>query len=626
LGWLADQLAHTEVETEPPPTPEQDWTVSGGWSDLSYWHWISEWDRYRRGSDSPGGPPPVASGPLLSIVVPVYRPLLWYFRACVQSVIDQTYGHWELCLCDDGSEDPALTRAMAELAAGDPRIKVMALEENGGISRATNRALEAATGEFIVLLDHDDVLEPDALAEVVLAIGTGSDIDVVYTDEDKLDQQDRRYLPMFKPDWDPDLLLVYPYLGHLLVVRHDLIAHIGGFRPLFDGSQDYDLMLRATELARRVVHIPKVLYHWRAVEGSAALDAEAKPWAHLASRRALEDAVDRRGLDAKVDDGPFQGAYHVRRRIQGAPTVSVIIPFRDQAGLTAACVESIHDDPGYPIHEVVLVDNGSTEPETRALRRQLAERPDVRLLQYPGAFNWSAINNVAAESCRSDLLLFMNNDIEATTPGWLHALVELGQRPEVGAVGARLIFPDGKLQHGGVVLGFGGPAGHILTGMPPGIRAFIGWDLMVREFSAVTAACMLVRRTVFEQVGGFDEALAVGYNDVDFCIRLGLAGYRILYTPHAELTHYESVSRGLSGYNSDVHEFLSRWMEVLERGDPFYNPNLSRLDARCPVRLPDEDNRWRLLLKSLITVEADGTEPEADDQFVEDLQDSLVTP
>ncbi len=601
VGWLVDRLVETEGIPERPVPEEQDWSVGGGWFAPAYWHWLHLWDMHC--ADSNDGNAPLASnGPLLSVVVPVYRPLLWYLRDCILSVVGQSYENWELCLCDDGSSDAELTALLGEFVVSDARIKVMTLEKNGGISQATNRALDAATGEFIVLLDHDDVLETDALAEVAEVIATVDDVDVIYSDEDKLDGDGRRFLPMFKPDWDPDLLLVYPYLGHLLVVRRDLLEHIGGFRSDFDGSQDYDVMLRATELARRVVHIPNVLYHWRAISGSAALDPDAKPWAHLASRRALEDAVKRRGMDATVENGPSVGMYHVRRKVRGSPSVSLLIPFRDQATLTVACLDSLQRDPGYDIGEIVLIDNGSTDPETRALCRTLATRSRTRLLEYPGAFNWSSINNVAAATCESDMLVFMNNDIEATTPGWLHALVEHGQRLEVGAVGARLVYPDGKLQHAGVVLGFGGPAGHIFTGMPPGRFAYIGWDQMVRQYSAVTAACMLVRREVFEEVGGFDEEFAVGYNDVDFCIRLGLAGYRIIYTPHAELTHHESVSRGYSGYNSDTQKFLSRWLDLLIQGDPFYNLNLSRLDARCPLRPPGEDDRWLSLVSTLMKV------------------------
>jgi GT2 family glycosyltransferase len=604
LGWMTDQLARALPEPSIPPTAQLSWGLNAAAFPPAYWHWL-HLNRLRHDEQEGGGKGPAlpTRGPLLSIVVPVYRPSLWFFRACVLSVMAQTYENWELCLCDDGSGDPDLTEAMREFAASDQRIKALALEQNGGISRATNRALEAAHGEFIVLLDHDDVLDPTALSEIAGVIADHADADVIYSDEDKLDELDRRFMPHFKPDWDPDLLLAYPYLGHVTAIRSELIRRIGGFRPDFDGSQDYDVMVRSTELARRIVHIPKILYHWRVVPGSAAGDTDAKPWAHQASRRVLEDALVRRGIDARVTNGPFQGAYHIRRKIEGAPTVAVVIPFRDQAALTVSCLASLEESAGYPIHEVVLIDNGSTEPETRELRRRLEQRPFTRLIDYPGAFNWAAINNEAASTCDADMLLFLNNDIEASSEGWLHALVELGQRPDVGAVGARLIYPDGKLQHAGVVLGLGGVASHIFIGMPKDQSGYFHWDAVIRGYSAVTAACMLVRRTVFEELGGFDEAFAVGFNDVDFCIRLGLAGYRVLFTPHAELTHYESVSRGLSGFYQDYQEFLSRWTKVLQREDPFYNPNLSRLEHWCSLRPPDEDEMWLELLGGL--VEAD---------------------
>jgi len=608
LGWMADRLTTALLPGEGPTEADLPWGVDAGSSPADYWHWLHLRKAYRaeHGDALPELSLPTA-GPLLSIVVPVYRPSLWYFRECVQSVLDQSYQNWELCLCDDGSKDPELTRAMREFASGDHRITVVTMDENGGISRATNEALSCATGEFIVLLDHDDVLESDALAEIAAMAIAGPDVDVIYSDEDKLDEVGRPFMPHFKPDWDPDLILSYPYLGHVTVVRHELMRQIGGFRSEFDGSQDFDVMLRATELARRVVHIPKVLYHWRVVAGSAAGDSDAKPWAHLASRRALEDAVARRGIDAIVEPGPSLGAYHVRRRIKDSPTVSVIIPFRDQAALTMACLDSLEVAPGYDINEVVLIDNASMEPETRALRHQLEQRPSLRIIEYPGAFNWAAINNAAAATCRSDMLLFLNNDIEATTEGWLHALVELGQRPDVGAVGARLIFPDGRLQHAGVVLGLGGIASHLFIGMPKGAHGYFWWDRVVRGYSAVTAACMLVRRSVFDELGGFDEAFAVGFNDIDFCIRLGKAGYRVLFTPHAELTHYESVSRGLSGYYRDYQEFLARWTDVLRNEDPSYNPNLGRLAPWCPLRPLGEDEQWIELVGGLVQpVTADG--------------------
>lgn len=608
LGWMADHLAELLLRPEPPdeggarrddPDEDEAENASGWGRDAAafapdYWHWnhLRDLISSEHGDGGASQALPTTDGPLLSIVVPVYRPAIWYFRDCVLSVLGQTYQRWELCLCDDGSEDPALTAAMAEFAAMDPRVRVLTLEENGGISRASNRALAAASGEFVVLLDHDDTLDPKALAEIAAVALTVDDADVIYSDEDKIDETDRPNQPHFKPDWDPELLLSYPYMGHVTVVRHELLIRIGGFRSEFDGSQDFDVMLRATELARRVVHIPRVLYHWRTVQGSAAGDPDAKPWAYAASRRAVEDAVARRGIDGVVETGPFLGAYHVRRTVEGVPTVSVIIPYRDQAALTVACLESLEKDPGYPISEVVLIDNGSMEPESRALRKQLETRPATRVIDYPGPFNWASINNIAAASCRSDMLLFMNNDIEAVSPGWLHALVELGQRPEIGAVGARLIYPDGKLQHAGVVLGMGSIAMHLFSGMPSGSVGYFGWDRVVRSYSALTAACMLVRRNVFEELGGFDEAYPVAFNDVDFCIRLGQAGYRLLYTPHAELIHHESVSRGHSGYTVDFREFLHRWGDLLQRDDPCYNPNLGRFSTWCPLRWPGENEKW----------------------------------
>jgi O-antigen biosynthesis protein len=604
LAWMTDQLAAallkpgpTVVRDDPSDEDDEDDRSRQERDAASfapdYWHWnhLRQIAATESGGEQADGRLPT-EGPLLSIVVPVFRPALWYFRECVLSVLDQSYSNWELCLCDDGSDDAELSAAMAEFAATDTRVKALALESNGGISAASNRALAAATGEFVVLLDHDDLLTPDALAEIANVIADQGDVDVVYSDEDKIDEADRVGQPYFKPDWDPELLLSYPYLGHVMAVRREVLSLIGGFRSEFDGSQDFDLMLRATEVSRRVVHIPKVLYHWRMVAGSAAGDPDAKPWAYAASRHALEDAVTRRAIDGMVETGPFLGAYHVRRSIQGSPTVAVVIPYRDRAAMTLDCLKSLDRAPGYPINEVLLVDNGSTEPETRALRQVLERRPRTRVLNAPGVFNWSAINNAAVAQCRSDMVLFLNNDIEASSDGWLHAMVELAERPEVGAVGARLLFPDGDLQHAGVVLGLGGIGMHLFSGMPSERIGYFGWDRVVRSYSALTAACLLVRRNVFEEVGGFDEALPVAFNDIDFCLRLGQAGYRLLYTPHAELVHHESVSRGLSGHMRDFRSFVRRWEGALRRDDPYYNRNLGRFSTWCQLRWPGENEKW----------------------------------
>ncbi len=513
----------------------------------------------------------------------------------VRSVIGQTSPYWELWLCDPGTGGPSPadrpTGGADHVADTDSRIRVVSALD-GGAPDALNRALASATGQFVVLLDAGDVLEPTALAEFAGNLAAEGDVDVLYADEDRFVDLAYPVQPHFKPDWDPDLLLSVPYLGHPVAIRTQLLRAIGGYRPEFEGGHEYDVMLRATERARRVGHLPQVLYHRRIVEDGPRRSAEDRESEDRTGRRVLESALERRGVEGRVEAGPFRGAHHVRRSVTGAPTVSVIIPFRDQAALTVACLDSLGRAPGHAIEEIVLIDNGSIEPETQALRRRIDGPGPVRVLDYPAPFNWAAINNLAAGTCHTDMLLFMNNDIEATSPDWLSALVELAQRPEVGGVAPRLVYPDGKVQHAGVVLGLGGIAMHLFSGLPSGRTGYFGWDRLVRRYSALTGACLLVRRRVFEEVGGFDEALPVAFNDIDLCIRLGRAGYRLLYTPHAELTHYESVSRGRSGFTADFATFLSLWWDHLRRDDPAYNPNLGRFAPWCPVRMPGEDERW----------------------------------
>ncbi len=548
-----------------------------------YWHWIYVHESARSGS--PGGTTPLPTdGRPVSLVVAATRLDPEHLSECVRSVLQQTYANWELFLVDARPPDAGSTPVLDSPVAADPRIIVLA-GAGQDPAGALNAVLRRATGDIAMLLEEKGRLVPGAVADMAAAFGP--DVDVVYADEDALGVDDRRSRPQFKPDWDPDLLLSYPYLGHPVAVRRSLLLGVGGFRQGFQGAEHYDALLRVTEAARRVVHLPKVLYHAATSPG-----AEPSPLDPTTGRRALEDAMARRGIAGRVEPGPFPGTFDLRRAIEGTPTVSVIIPFRDQAALTVQCLASLEIAPGHPIEEVVLVDNGSTEPETRALRQRLADRPRTRVLDYPGPFNWSAVNNLAAATCRSDLLLFLNNDIEATSDGWLAALVEHVQRPEIGAVGARLLYPDGRVQHAGVILAVGGIATHIFAGLPPDGVSYLGWDRMVRSYSAVTGACMAVRREVFEELGGFDEGLPVAFNDVDFCIRLGRAGYRVLYTPHAELTHYESVSRGLSGYQGDFAGFLARWWDVLRKDDPYYNRNLGRFEPWCALRLPGADERW----------------------------------
>jgi len=535
----------------------------------------------------------LAHRPLFSVVIPVYKPDLVFFRRCVESVRRQIYPHWELCLCDDGSGDPQLTELMEQLPSLDRRIKVTALERNGGISAATNGALDLAVGDLVAFMDHDDELTLDALAEVAIAFDAEPTIDVLYTDEDKIDEANARFAPFFKPGWSPDYLLTCAYTGHLSVVRRRLVDEVGGLRSAFDGSQDHDLMMRVTEKARHVSHLPKILYHWRAIAGSAASSSDAKPWAHLAGYGAVRDALERRGEVGEVLPGAFAGARRVKRTIRGSPLVSIVLPFRDGGGLLHACIESIDEKSGYEHQQIVLIDNGSWEPETLALVDHLERRKDVVVLRDPSPFNWSHLNNMAAHRADGDLLLFLNNDIEARNDGWLSAMVEHAQRPEVGAVGARLLYPDGSLQHAGLVIGMGGIAGHAFRYCPEWYPAYFGMGKVVRNYSAVTGACMLVRHDVFDEVNGFDEDLAVAYNDVDFCLRLRERGYLIVYTPYAELFHHESITRGSGSDGDEGTAMLTRWRTLFEGGDPYFNPNLSLSFAEFRLAEVDEVAPWR---------------------------------
>jgi GT2 family glycosyltransferase len=543
--------------------------------------------------------------PLISLLVPVWHTPIWVLERCVSSVLAQRFGDWELCLCDDASGDPELTAYLRSIQRIDRRIHTTALAGNGGISAATNGALALTRGRFVAFLDHDDELTPDALEAAAAAIEAEPDGDVFYSDEDKIDASGERFDPLFKPDWSPDLLLSFQYLGHLTIMRRALVAELGGLRSDYDGSQDYDLALRATEKARKIVHIPEVLYHWRTLPGSAASDSSgvvAKPWAYEAGLRAIEDALQRRGEDAEVTKEPrFAGRYHVRRALTSRPLVSVIIPFRDEPALLATCCESLRANPGYDRVELVLVDNGSELPETAALLDRLGRDPDVKILDAPGPFNWAAINNNAVREAKGEILLFSNNDIEARAPRWLHAMLGHALRPEVGAVGARLLYPDGDIQHAGVVVGLGGIAGHVLRGLPGEHPGYNSMAFQTRNCSVVTGACMMTRREVFDSVGGFDEHLPVAFNDVDYCLKLREKDFLVVYTPLAELIHHESRSRGHTDDLVESRRILERWAEVIIAGDPYLNTHLSHWRYWCPLSTAQEDDRWKTYLETSVS-------------------------
>lgn len=534
-----------------------------------------------------------ATRPTFSVLVPVHKPPIKHLISAVESVRSQLYPEWQLSIYDDASNNPEITAYLERVASKDPRVRVGGGLESLNIAAATNAALSMATGEFITFLDHDDMFNPSALLRAAVAIHGDDEADVLYSDEDRVDEQDRRSAPYFKPDWSPDLLTSHPYMTHGLFIRRSLVLDSGGLRTEFDGGQDYDLILRTTELARRIIHIPEVLYHWRAIEGSTAADELAKPWAHDAARRALQEALKRRGEEAEAEEGFYRWAFRIKRRIKGSPLVSIIVPFRDQAAHLARCIESIDRYGGYENYEILLIDNRSWEPETVALLERFGGNPRIRVIEFDHPFNWAALNKWAAGKSRGDHLLFINNDVEGISDGWLEAMLEHSQRPEVGAVGARLIYPDGRVQHAGVVMGMGAIAAHAFWFHPPGYNAYFGQDLMIRNYSAVTGACLMTRADTFAQMSGFDESLGVAYNDIDYCLRLRESGALIVYTPFAELVHHESITRGATTDTPETRIMLERWGDWLERGDPYYNPNLSLRKFDFGLRPEKETPPWR---------------------------------
>ncbi len=537
----------------------------------------------------------LAHRPLVSIVLPVHDTPERLLRECVESVIAQTYPHWELCVADDASTLRHVARVLADFAASDPRIRVVTRSQNGHISAASNSALAIATGEFVALLDHDDVLAPHALSCMIERLQEG-EYDLAYSDEDHIDEFGRRYEPFFKPDWNPELLHSVNYLCHLTLVRRSLVERAGGFRLGFEGAQDFDLFLRISRdlPAHRVAHVPRVLYHWRSVEGSTARSPGEKAYAESAGLAALREHVAAVDAHAVAMPGLLRTTYRVRWRLpEPTPLVSIIIPTRDRLDLLRQCLDSIRGRTVYPSYEIVIVDNESRQPETLAYLRDVQQSGNVRVLRYEGAFNFSAINNRAVAAAAGSVIALVNNDIEVIDGDWLDELVSHAVRPEIGAVGPKLLYRDRHIQHAGLVLGVHRVAGHAFKHLPGDEGGANGRAMMTQSVSALTGACLVVRKAVYEQVGGLDEVhLQVAFNDVDFCIKVSKAGYRNVYTPYARLYHYESASRGIDGsaervarFNSEVDTMLDRWGETLEN-DPAYNPNLTVVDEDFSLAWP----------------------------------------
>ena len=532
-----------------------------------------------------------AQKPLISIVIPLYCTPLPYLKELIESVRRQSYENWQLCLAD-GSPDDKAKEFLEKHYGREKRIVYQKLKENGGISANTNAAAELAKGEYLMFCDHDDTLEPDALYEIVKAIND-TDADVVYTDEDKVSMDGQHYFdPNFKPDFNLFRLRENNYICHIFVVRKSLTDETGMLRSEFDGAQDFDFILRCCEKAKKITHIPKVLYHWRCHMDSTAADPSSKAYAYEAGRKAIREHYQRMGIDAKVDMTERPGWYRSHIKVQGNPMVSIIIPNKDHTDDLELCLFSMSRKSTYRNYEVLIVENNSEKEETFEYYKKLPERyPKVRVLTWEKEFNYSAINNFAAKKAQGEYLLFLNNDVEILTPDWIEEMLQNCQQENVAAVGVKLYYPDDTIQHAGVVLGLGGIAGHIMCRASREDPGYFGRMISVQEISAVTAACMMVKKSEFDSVKGFDETFQVAFNDIDLCMKFRAAGKKIVFTPYAELYHYESKSRGLEDtpekqfrFDKEVKRFQEKWAQQLEMGDPYYSPNLSVTEGDCSLR------------------------------------------
>lgn len=533
--------------------------------------------------------------PKISIVVPTYNTPKQYLRDMIESVINQSYTNWELCIADGSPDKNNILPVIREYQQNDSRIKVRSLNENKGISENTNAALKLADGDYIALLDHDDELAPDALFEIVKVINTHDDAEVIYTDEDKYsDTEESHYGPHFKPDFNLDLLRSNNYICHFFIVRRNVYEAIGGnFRPDFDGSQDYDFIFRCTEQAKAIYHIPRILYYWRSHPNSVAGDPESKTYAYEAGLRAIKSHLDRCGeKDATVERQMLPGYYTVTYPVKKDEKVSIIIPNKDHIDDLKKCIKSILSKTTYKNYEIVIVENNSTETGTFNYYKNLEKNDNIRVIRYKGDFNYSAINNFAVMQTRTPLILFLNNDTEVIKGDWLQRMVAHCQRQEIGAVGAKLYFPDNTIQHAGVVIGLGGFAGHIMYKQGRNDLGYFARAFSAQDWSAVTAACMMMRRDLFDKIGGFDENLTVAFNDVDLCLKIREQNKLIVMDPAIELYHYESKSRGMDMTGSKKERFdqeteymKKRWKDIYENGDPYYNVNLSLTASDFSLRM-----------------------------------------
>ena len=530
----------------------------------------------------------------ISIVMPVYNPALEYLTQAIESVIAQSYSNWELCIADDYSSDQEVRNLILNYSLFrfllldafylDNRIKYEFRTENGNISAASNTALSMATGEYVALLDHDDTLSPYSLNEVVIGIRE-SDAKIIYSDEDKINELGERFDPHFKSDFNFELILSHNYISHLGVYHKALIDQVGGFRVGYEGAQDYDLLLRCLLhiSPSDIKHLSKILYHWRAIEGSTAYSSSQKSYTSLAGLKALKDAVPKMNENWQVEHGALENTYRVTRPVESLPKISIIIPTKDQVELLKTCIDSVISKTEYLNYEIVVVNNGSVESKTKAYLSGLKSVKNIRVLDYPKPFNYSAINNLAVSKCDdSDYVLLLNNDIAVIKGGWLTEMLSIAQQQDVGCVGAKLYYSNDLIQHAGVILGIGGVAGHSHKYFSKNDYGYFSRLQLRQDISAVTAACLLVKKTIYEKVNGLNKTdLTIAFNDVDFCLKVRELGLRNVWTPFAELYHYESISRGaedtpekVKRFNQEVNYMKDRWGEQLN-SDPYYNENLT---------------------------------------------------
>lgn len=534
--------------------------------------------------------------PKISVVVPAYQTPEEFLRQMLDSLRAQTYSNWELCIANGSPEDEAMAKVLEEYSQMDERIRYENLKENLGIAENTNAAFGMASGEFVGLLDHDDLLAPNALFEIASVIEKNNGADVIYTDEDKVTTDlTEHFQPHLKPDFNLDLLRSNNYICHFCVVRRSIVEEVGGFRREFDGAQDYDFIFRCTEAAREVCHVPEILYHWRTHKASTADNPASKMYAFDAGKRAIEAHLQRSGVSGVVSHTKDLGFYQVEYPVQKQDLISIIIPNKDEKESLEKCLESIWKKSTYSNYEILIIENNSTSQEIFDYYEELKKRENIRILTWEREFNYSAINNFGVQYARGEYLLFLNNDVEVITPNWLERMLGNCQRREVGAVGVKLYYPDNTIQHAGCVIGIGGIAGHMFVGMDRSRTGYLHKASIQQDLSAVTAACMMMKREAFAKAGGFTEALSVAFNDVDLCLKAGREGYLIVYEPHVELYHYESKSRGaedseekIRRFQGEIEYMRSHWIDILKKGDPCYNKNLSLTKWNYSLRPIDQ--------------------------------------